>query len=211
MATRLLEIDPERLEGWLAGFAERHGPYDATEEVTPGGVVVSATAQDGSQVVATPFEHDPLAVVLIRRGGYAVGLASGGAFSTSKVGTRHVQSRTAAGGWSQQRFARRRANQADELVTAVIGHARRVLFGDVESAPMTPEGAHGIPRGLVVGGDRTLVREVLEARVLRTLGGLPVRELYDLPDPRRTVLETALRRGRAVRVELTETSPTPTP
>ena len=29
-----------------------------------------------------------------------------------KVGTRHVQSRTAAGGWSQQRYARRRANQA---------------------------------------------------------------------------------------------------
>ena len=68
---------------------------------------------------------------------------------------------------------------------------------------------HGIPRGLVVGGDRTLVREVLEASALRALAGLPVREFYDLPDPKRDVLDTALRRGRAVRIELTE-APAPT-
>ena len=83
-----------------------------------------------------------------------------------------------------------------------MGHARRVLLGDDES-PAT--GADGIPRGLVVGGDRTLVREVLEARALRALAGLPMRELYDLPDPKRDVLEAALRRGRSVRIELTET------
>jgi hypothetical protein len=208
VTARLLEVDPERLARWLVGFAERHGPYDATEEVTPGGVVVSAVAQDGARVVATPFDHEPLAVVLVRRGGYAVALATGGAFSASKVGTRHVQSRTAAGGWSQQRFARRRANQADELVTAVIGHAHRVLLGHAGTGAPPARAADGIPRGLVVGGDRTLVREVLAAPVLRALGGLPTRELYDLPDPRRSVLETALRRGRAVRVELTE-PPTP--
>ncbi|MCU1538147.1 MAG: hypothetical protein JWP82_2498 [Humibacillus sp.] len=204
MAARVLEVDPERLERWMAGFAERHGAYDATEEETPGGVVVSALAQDGARVVATPFEHDPLGLVLIRRGGYAVGLATRGSLTASKVGTRHVQSRTAAGGWSQQRFARRRSNQADELVTAVVGHARRVLLGDVESPPA---GARGIPRGLVVGGDRTLVREVLDASALRVLEDLPTRELYDLPDPRRAVLETALRRGRAVRVQLTDPAP----
>ena len=48
------------------------------------------------------------------------------------------------------------------------------------------------------------MREVLEARALRALAGLPMRELYDLPDPKRDVLETALRRGRAVRIELTD-------
>ncbi len=211
--TRVIEVAPERLERWLAGFAERHGHTDATEESTPGGVVVSAHATDGSFVVATPFAHEPVGVVLVRRGGYAVGLASGGTFSASKVGARHVQSRTAAGGWSQQRFARRRGNQADALVDAVVGHARRILLGDDESPPTGasarggPSGAarpDGIPRGLVVGGDRTLVREVLEASSLRALAGLPMRELYDLPDPKRDVLETALRRGRAVRIELTE-------
>ena len=204
MTTRVIEVDPERFDRWMAGFAERHGPYDAAEEITPGGVVVSARATDGSTCVATPFEHDPLGVVLVRRGGYAVGRARAGAFVGSKVGTRHVQSRTAAGGWSQQRFARRRGKQADELVDAVVRHARRVLLGDDESPR---EGADGIPRGMVVGGDRALVREVLGAGALRALLGLPVRELYDLPDPKREVLETALRRGRAVRVELTEVGP----
>ena len=48
------------------------------------------------------------------------------------------------------------------------------------------------------------MREVLEASALRALRGLPIRELYDLPDPRRDVLETALRRGRAIRLALTE-------
>ncbi|NUR15846.1 MAG: hypothetical protein HOQ13_05975 [Dermatophilaceae bacterium] len=202
MTTRVIEVDPERFDRWMAGFAERHGSYDATEAASPGGVVVSARAGDGSTVAAVPFAFDPLGVVLVRRGGYAVGLAIAGVLSESKVGTRHVQSRTAAGGWSQQRFARRRGKQADELVEAVVGHARRVLLGDDESPP---SGADGIPRGLVVGGDRGLVREVLGAHALRALAGLPLRELYDLPDPKRDVLETALRRGRAVRIELTET------
>ncbi|MGW5239725.1 acVLRF1 family peptidyl-tRNA hydrolase [Monashia sp. NPDC004114] len=201
MTTRVIEVDPERYDRWMAGFAERHGAYDAVEETSPDGVVVSARAADGATVVARPFSHDPLGVVLVRRGGYAVGLARAGRFTESKVGSRHVQSRTAAGGWSQQRFARRRDKQADELVHAVVGHTKRVLLRDDESPP---EGADGIPAGLVVGGDRALVREVLAASALRALKGLPVRELYDLPDPRRDVLEAALRRGRAIRVELTE-------
>jgi hypothetical protein len=136
------------------------------------------------------FDHTPLAVVLVRRGGYAVGLAdASGALSGAKVGTRHVQSRTAAGGWSQQRFARRRGNQADELVRAVADHAARIL-------------PRGIPAAVVLGGDRALVRAVLEDDRLGHLGSLPTRELYDLPDPRRSVLEDAVRRGRAVRVTI---------
>ena len=121
--------------------------------------------------------------------------------TVAKVGSRHVQSRTAAGGWSQQRFARRRGKQTDELVDAVVRHARRILLRDDESPR---QDAEELPQGLVVGGDRTLAREVLQAPALRALRGLPMRELYDLPDPRRDVLETALGRGRAYRVTLTE-------
>lgn len=156
---------------------------------------------DGAVASLAWFEHDPLGVVLVRRGGYAVGLAAAGAFTASKVGTRHVQSRTAAGGWSQQRFARRRSNQADALVEAVAGHALQVLLGG-DASPR--QGSPRIPAGLVVGGDRALVAAVLAGPPLAALSGLPRRELYDLPDPRRAVLDDALRRGRAVRITLTD-------
>ncbi|MDU0315871.1 acVLRF1 family peptidyl-tRNA hydrolase [Phycicoccus sp. M110.8] len=171
MSTRVVEVDPERLEGWLERFAANNPGPDAPQRV----------------VGTERFDHLPLAVVLVRRGGYAVGLADGAAYAASKVGTRHVQSRTSAGGWSQQRFARRRGNQADELVRAVTDHAARLL--------LSPR-----PAGLVVGGDKALVRDVLADPRLAALADLPRRELYDLPDPRRSVLEDALRRGRVVRV-----------
>lgn len=127
-----------------------------------------------------------------------MGLARGGRLAAHKVGTRYVQSRTAAGGWSQQRYARRRANQADELVEATAGHLARLLAG-----------AGGIPGlggqpGLVVGGDRALVEAVLQEAPLRGLDALPARTLYDLPDPRLDVLQTAVERGSAVRVTISE-------
>ncbi len=205
MTARVVEVDPERLERWVAGFAERH---DGAVVERDGAGVVCATGADGAVARFDHFPHDPVGLVLVRRGGYAVGLASAGRLTAAKVGTRHVQSRTAAGGWSQQRFARRRGNQADALVEAVSGHAVRILLGGDES-PRT--GAPGIPRALVVGGDKALVAQVLGEPGLRAVVGLPRRELYDLLDPKRAVLEEALRRGRAVRVTLTDPAPEPDP
>jgi hypothetical protein len=185
---RDLEVAPERLERWVAGFHERHGEGPvAFASGRPTGV----TGADGAVASFAYFVFEPLGVVLVRRGGYAVGLAREGRFVASKVGTRYVQSRTAAGGWSQQRFARRRGNQADALVEAVASHTERLVL-PAEAA------------GLVVGGDRALVRQVLAEARLRGLADVPRRELYDLPDPRRDVLDRALERGRAVRVTLTE-------
>ncbi len=134
-----------------------------------------------------------LGLVLLRRGGYAVGRASGDRLVDHKCGTRYVQSRTAAGGWSQQRFARRRGNQADALVGTVADLALDRLAGA------------GV-EGLVAGGDKALVRQVLADPRLADLTGLPRREFYDIPDPRLTVLEQALRRGRAIRVRLRESA-----
>jgi len=196
--TRLIEVAPERFDRWVTGFGERH---DGVTVQRDGAVVVSATGGDGAVAVFDRFDHDPLGAIIIRRGGYAVGLARAGRLTASKVGTRHVQSRTAAGGWSQHRFARRRDNQADALVDAVTGHSVRVLLGGDES-PRT--GAPGIPRALVVGGDRALVAQVRQQAALRSVADLPRRELYDLPDPKRAVLEEAVRRGRAVRIQLTD-------
>ena len=171
--SRVVEVSPERLDGWRERFTANNPEPEARQRIS--------TREE--------FVHDPLGVLLIRRGGYAVGLARGAAFTESKVGTRHVQSRTAAGGWSQQRFARRRGNQADELVRAVCDHTLRIL-------------PRGSATGLVVGGDKALVRAVLDDPRLAHLDALARRELYDLPDPRRAVLEDALKRGRAIRITI---------
>lgn len=192
--SRVVEVAPERLDRWVAGFAERH---DGLADQGPDRVV----GGDGAVATFGRFEADPVGVVLVRRGGYACALVCAGSTVASKVGARHVQSRTAAGGWSQQRFARRRGNQADALVDAVAGHALRILLSGNESPGAA---AGGIPAGLVVGGDRALAAQVLGDSRLRALAALPRRELYDLPDPRRDVLERAVERGRAVRITVTE-------
>ena len=120
-----------------------------------------------------------------------MGLGDGQELTAHKVGTRYVQSRTAAGGWSQHRFARRRDNQADALVVSVIEHTLRIVLASPSDA-------------LVVGGDKALVRDVLADVRLARLAELPRRELFDLPDPKLVVLQQALRRGRAVRITLAE-------
>ncbi len=173
--TRVVEVAPERLERWLDSFAANNPEPDPAQRV----------------LSLERFDHDPLALVLVRRGGYAVGLAHGTVLVAHKVGTRYVQSRTAAGGWSQHRFARRRDNQADALVRAVAEHAVRLL-------------PRGIPAALVLGGDRSLAADVLSDPRLEHLRGLPTRDLYDLPDPNLALLRRALARGRAVRVTIAE-------
>lgn len=201
-AAREVEVAPERLNGWVASFVERHG-----RAPTDGGRPREILAADGTCAHFHYFDHDPLGVVLVRRGGYAVARIKGGRLVLHKVGTRYVQSRTAAGGWSQQRFARRRDNQADELVTAVADHAARILIdlaSPLEETGEIPVGGVAPGPGLIVGGDRQLVAHVLSDRRLASLRELPRRALYDLGDPNRAVLETAIKRGLAVRITLSQ-------
>lgn len=223
---RQLEVPPERAARWVTGAQTRHGALGWTSP-RPG--VLRVSADDGfvadlaplvpralspgsvgavqvpgcvAQIDAWVGTDARLALLLVRRGGYAVGLARGPTLVAHKVGTRYVQSRTAAGGWSQQRYARRRANQADALVLAVREHAVRVLVDQrLEHWPGKPLEA------LVVGGDRALVGDVLDDPRLRLLTGLPRASLFDLPDPRLEVLHRALARGRAVRITLTDPMP----
>jgi hypothetical protein len=132
------------------------------------------------------------AVLLVRRGGYAVALLDGDDVVVSKVGTRYVQGRTAAGGWSQQRFARRRDNQTAELVGAALEHAVRIL-GTVDA-----------DRLLVTGGDRALVERVLADPRLRPLARLQRVRHLGVGDPRADVLRAVPGLLRQVRITVTD-------
>lgn len=183
--TRTVEVDPHRLDRWIDGFSARHD--GATRVDGPGRVAL--LGGDGATAVAECFDHARIGLVLVRRGGHAVGRDEGGDLVAHSCGTRYVQSRTKKGGWSQQRYARRRGNQTDGVVTKVVELARRHLQeGGVDA--------------LVVGGDRTLVDQVLADPRLAHLRDLERRSLWDLADPRLTVLQEAARRGRAVRITL---------
>ena len=74
-------------------------------------------------------------MLLVRKGGFAVARLAGDRIVESKVGQRHVQGRTKAGGQSQQRFARRRDNQARQAYEAAAEHAARIL-GELPPGPL---------------------------------------------------------------------------
>jgi hypothetical protein len=133
------------------------------------------------------------AVLLVRRGRWAVGVFDGGDLVVSKVDARQVQGRTAAGGWSQQRFARRRAHQTDAVVGAAVETAVRVLLphaGEVEA--------------LFTGGDRGLVDDVLTDPRLRALAALRRGSALEVGEPTKAVLLATPSQFRAVEVHIVE-------
>ena len=132
-------------------------------------------------------------VLLVRLGGYAAGVFEGRQLVASKVGSRQVHGRSAAGGQSQQRFARRREGQARVALAAAADNAARILVPEVARLD-----------AVVVGGDRSAVDEVLGDRRLAALLPLVTGRLLDVPDPRLKVLQTTPDLFRAVRIQLTE-------
>lgn len=211
--TRTLPIGAGRLVRWAAGFGERHGPVSVT--VSPGAVDLSG--RDGARaLLADPWDSwrpadgvaDPVgdlaahvlaprrvAALLVRRGGYACAVVDGGRVVASKVGTRYVQGRTAAGGWSQQRFARRRAKQTDELAGAAAEVAVRLLTGAADGAA---------PGWLVTGGDRPLLDAVLADPRLAVLRTAPRGVHLSIGDPRSDLVGQLPDLITQVRVTLTE-------
>ena len=204
---RLVEVAPGRLERWVAGFGERHGG----SAWSVAGDTVTLVGGDGEvaevEVPWPPFEVGvgwPAALaahaaasrtallVLVRRGGYGAAVARDGRLSEHAVGTRYVQSRTAAGGWSQQRFARRRTGQAAALTGSATDAVLRVLGRSAVA-----------PEVVVMGGDRPLVAEVLADPRLAAVAALPRGPLLSVPDPRLAVLEHTAVRYQALRIRLT--------
>lgn len=194
-------VPAARFERWVLNFQGRHG----TTGLTLAGGALAGAASDGSTFQARlPFAEgydglpdadafaaaaaapDDWGVLLVRKGGFAVARLAGDRTGESKVGQRHVQGRTKAGGQSQQRFARRRDNQARQAYEAAAEHAARILAG--------------LRGPLVTGGDRPAVEEVLGDPRLRSLE--VVGPWLAVPDPRRAVLVQAVADACAVQVEV---------
>lgn len=199
---RWVTVPPERLERWLAGFADRHGAVQVVTEPT----LVRLTAADGATAACeVPFppltgtlvDHAltgrRVGVLLVRLGGYAAGVFEGRRLVSSKVGSRQVHGRSAAGGQSQQRFARRREGQVRVALGAAADNAVRILVPAAEQLD-----------AVVVGGDRGAVDEVLADRRLAALLPLVTGRLLDVPDPRLKVLQSTPELFRAVRIHLVD-------
>jgi hypothetical protein len=200
-------VAPERLGRWLDGVAERHGGLRTAAD----GETVRVTCDDGTVVILrAPFPWEPgpalltsftaaarrphrAGVLLVRRGRWAVGVFDGARLVASKVDSRLVQGRTAAGGWSQQRFARRRGHQTDAVVGSAADTTVRVLL------PHAGELA-----GLFTGGDRGLVDAVLTDRRLEALARLRREPALEVGEPTRAVLEATPEQFRAVLVHIRE-------
>jgi hypothetical protein len=153
-SAKWLDVSAERFPGWISSFARRHGDSAPLLTVAAGGAV-AFTAPDGAvaechppypeSFALPPGLADPgeaaaviaahasapraVGVLLVRLGGYAAGVFTGypPALADSKVGSRLVHGRSAAGGWSQHRFARRREKQANEALEAAADTAVAVF------------------------------------------------------------------------------------
>ncbi len=201
-------VPAARLPRWVENFARSHGDFTLT---TRDGALGGAAA-DGSWFQARlPFDRGyagppevagflsgvlpPHAwgILLVRKGGFAVARLGGARIVESKVGQRHVQGRTKAGGQSQQRFSRRRDNQARQAYEAAAEHAVRILGAATEG--------HSEARRLVAvvtGGDHSGIEAVLADHRLR--GHTVVGPWLAVPDPRRAVLEASIATACSVRM-----------
>src|SRR5215469_14171520 len=208
---RWLDVGPERIERWLEEFAERHGP--AQRETGNEREIVTVRAADGSVAEChVPFPPLPagatgtgaelashasadrtVAVLLVRLGGYAAGVFSGAQpqLVASKVGSRLVHGRSAAGGTSQHRFARRREKQAREALEAAAECAIAV-FGQYS----------GQLDAVVLGGDKRAMAPLREDVRLRPYFERAVDRFLTVPDPRLAVLQGTPRLFRAVRIKV---------
>jgi hypothetical protein len=214
---RTVLVSADRLSGWVERFALRNGGYTLEPVPAAGGTgmglallgangcraflmpplppAADSTAAPTLDLLAgTARESRTVGLILIRRGGYSVGVARNGKLLASKTGTRYVQSRTAAGGWSQQRYARRRANQASSLVQSAAEQAAAVFAGHPADC-------------VQLGGDRTLAQEVLQQPGMARYARLPLLPFTAVPDPRLAVLQRAAAEALSLRITITDPPP----
>ncbi|MGI8577817.1 MAG: acVLRF1 family peptidyl-tRNA hydrolase [Nocardioidaceae bacterium] len=198
-----------RVSGWIRRYDAAHPgttwtvSADSVAAASPDGTTIAFAVPMGPleersvaglvSHLAAPWQ---VGVVLVRRGGFAVARVVGPDLVTDKVGKRHVQGKTKAGGWSQHRFANRRDNQARAAFDAAAGHVERILLPDAKAIDL-----------LALGGDRRALAAVLAHRTLAALAARPQRWLGGVPDPSRAVLLQAIERARSVEITITDPRP----
>ncbi|MFD5831778.1 acVLRF1 family peptidyl-tRNA hydrolase [Lentzea sp. NPDC060358] len=203
---RAVEVEPERVAGWIGRFAERHGEIDV--RVSEREVVLSAA--DGAtaafatrggtsveEVLEKLAEPRRIGLVLVRLGGHSVGVAFGGRVEVSATDRKQVHGRIKAGGWSQQRFARRREGQARVALQAAADDVVRVLVPRL-----------GQLDGVVLGGDRQALDVLRDDRRLAGVFKMAEDRVLDVPEPRRSVLDEAAGRARCVEIVIQDTRAT---
>jgi hypothetical protein len=126
---------------------------------------------------ATARDH-VVAALLVRLGGYGVGVFEGERLVASKVGSRFVKNRHKKGGSSANRFRRRREEQARALTEEAAEVAVSVL-----------EPWRNRVEFVALGGDRRAVTKVLDARPeLGWLRERAISRFFTVPEPRQRVL-----------------------
>lgn len=213
--SRTAFVPAARLAGWVERFAAAHGGQTGLSDTDRG---LELRMDDGAVALLSPPWSDDgrpgrgqgplerleslasqersMGLLLVRRGGYAVGLAVGGTLLAHKCGTKYVQSRTAAGGQSQHRFARRRGNQADALVVKAAGEAARIFSG---------QGSGGQAfEYLATGGDKSLVEAVLAESAMKRYAARPRLAPLAVADPNAAVLQRAAADFCSVRIQVTD-------
>jgi hypothetical protein len=219
---RAVEVDADRITGWYGRFAQRHGGVRHTE-LSAGRVVVEArdgstasvavpfaplTLPDGEDygfrsglsvhaLVTHMVRGRRIGIALIRLGGHSVGVVETGEHRPriviSATGRKPVHGRAAAGGWSQQRFARRREGQARIALRAAGRDVVRVLgsrLGDLDA--------------VVLGGDGRALEAVRAEPGVAEVFALAQQRVLDVPEPRLAVLVAAAVRACGVEIVVTD-------
>jgi hypothetical protein len=218
---RWVDVPPERLVSWIVTFTHRHGAGPVSGDAAAAAVTF-ASADGAVAECHPPFpplrwpgtgdQADPAAVaeaivahavadrtvgvLLVRLGGYAVGVFTGSPpyLVSSKTGSRLVHGRSAAGGWSQHRFARRRENQAATARQAAADTTARIF---------TPYQLDAV----VLGGDKRSVAALRGDPRLAPYLARATDRFLTVPDPRLAVLAQTPHSFLAIRIRLTGPEP----
>ncbi|MCH8102479.1 MAG: hypothetical protein IIB28_04925 [Chloroflexi bacterium] len=164
---------PENVRRNKAGLVVISGPEILLALTSPF-PVPAGSSSDFTELRKFAARRRTVAIVLLRLGAYAVGVAVDGKLEVTKSDTRYVKGRHKAGGQSQRRFERNREKWVRELFDKACRDAKERF------APFSASIDH-----LALGGDRQVLNSFMKrCRALSPLQDrlLPVRVAVDRPN-----------------------------